>query len=230
MNFAVIDTIKWEDLPNDNHSSKNICIPLQKDLLLTILNKKKISESTQQIKLKIAAEPDFNPLTDINIESLRFGSYNEVNFGRGAKVIKHEKNGNDLIVVFDGRNSGITVDEFAPKLIGRNNNDEMIFGYAKLPDVDYSPAILSSCKPNFDKENQTINLKIDNFGLSNAKNITIEIESDGKIIGKTKINKLEPYQQKDLSIKSKHIDIEDIKNIKLSFVVNNNTIYSNSFN
>ena len=111
INCAVIDTIKWEDLPNDNHSSKNICIPLQKDLLLTILNKKKISESTQQIKLKISAEPDFNTLTDINIESLRFGSYNEVNFGRGAKVIKHEKNGNDLIVVFDGRNSGITVDE-----------------------------------------------------------------------------------------------------------------------
>ena len=28
MNFAVIDTIKWEDLPGDKHSSKNICIPL----------------------------------------------------------------------------------------------------------------------------------------------------------------------------------------------------------
>lgn len=30
MNFAVIDTIKWEDLPGDKHSSKNICIPLNK--------------------------------------------------------------------------------------------------------------------------------------------------------------------------------------------------------
>ena len=30
MNFAVIDTIKWNDLPNDKHSSKNISIPLNK--------------------------------------------------------------------------------------------------------------------------------------------------------------------------------------------------------
>lgn len=30
MNFAVIDTIKWEDHGNDNHSSKNICLPLRK--------------------------------------------------------------------------------------------------------------------------------------------------------------------------------------------------------
>ena len=31
MNFAVIDTIKWNDLPNDKHSSKNISIPLNKE-------------------------------------------------------------------------------------------------------------------------------------------------------------------------------------------------------
>ena len=37
-NFAVIDTIKWEDLPGDRHSSKNISIPLNKGLLLEVLN------------------------------------------------------------------------------------------------------------------------------------------------------------------------------------------------
>lgn len=41
MNFAVIDTIKWNDLPNDKHSSKNICIPLNKGMRLSILNKRK---------------------------------------------------------------------------------------------------------------------------------------------------------------------------------------------
>ena len=34
-NFAVIDTIKWDDKPLDRHSSKNICIPLDPGLLLT---------------------------------------------------------------------------------------------------------------------------------------------------------------------------------------------------
>ena len=38
MNFAVIDTIKWNDLPNDKHSSKNISIPLNKGMLLARMN------------------------------------------------------------------------------------------------------------------------------------------------------------------------------------------------
>ncbi len=37
-NFAVIDTLKHEDKPFDNHSSKNISIPLNPGLLLTVLN------------------------------------------------------------------------------------------------------------------------------------------------------------------------------------------------
>ena len=53
MNFAVIDTIKWEDLPNDSHSSKNICIPLNKGLLLSVLNDKPITSSTKRIEVRI---------------------------------------------------------------------------------------------------------------------------------------------------------------------------------
>ena len=30
MNFAVFDTVKWDDHGNDNHSRKNICIPMNK--------------------------------------------------------------------------------------------------------------------------------------------------------------------------------------------------------
>lgn len=73
MNFAVIDTIKWEDLPNDNHSSKNICIPLNKGLLLSVLNQEPIKPTTRTIEVKIAAEEGFNPQTEVDIESLRFG-------------------------------------------------------------------------------------------------------------------------------------------------------------
>ena len=117
-NFAVIDTLKWEDLPNDRHSSKNISIPLNKGLLLEVLNKKEITASTKHIELRIKAEDGFYPQTDLDVESLRFGSYTEVNFGRGCKVVKSRVDGKDLIVTFKGKGSGITSDEFAPKLIG----------------------------------------------------------------------------------------------------------------
>lgn len=52
-NFAVIDTIKWNDLPNDNHSSKNICIPMNKGMLMEVLNEEPIDGNTRTIEVLI---------------------------------------------------------------------------------------------------------------------------------------------------------------------------------
>ena len=122
MNFAVIDTVKWDDHGNDNHSSKNICIPMNKGMLLSVLNRTPITASTETIRVKVLAEEGFYPLREIDVPSLRFGSYNEVNFGRGCKVVKTEASGKDLILTFDGKGSGITPDEFAPKMIGKDTS------------------------------------------------------------------------------------------------------------
>lgn len=152
MNFAVIDTIKWNDLPNDKHSSKNISVPLNKGMLLSVLNEKEITPSTRTIEVKIAAEEGFHPQTDVDVKSLRFGSFTEVNFGRGCKPVKTKVSGEDLIVVFNAEGSGITSDEFAPKMIGKHRNGNMLYGYARLPYVNYRPALLSARRPVFDKE------------------------------------------------------------------------------
>ncbi|MBE3086089.1 MAG: glycoside hydrolase family protein, partial [Bacteroidetes bacterium] len=100
-NFAVIDVEKNLDRGSDIHSSKNINIPLTIGRLLTILDKKQITASTKTIKVKIAAEPGFNPQTDINIKALQFGEPEAVNYGKGGNVIKTENSGTDLIVTFD---------------------------------------------------------------------------------------------------------------------------------
>src|SRR5699024_9874569 len=71
-NFAVIDVELVDDRANDNHSSKNIGIPIAVGRLLTILNNDPISLDTETIRVKIDAEPDFNPQSDININSLQF--------------------------------------------------------------------------------------------------------------------------------------------------------------
>lgn len=60
-NFAVIDTLKNEDKPNDRHSSKNICLPLNPGVLMTLLDKKPITPQTKEIRLLIKAEPEFDP-------------------------------------------------------------------------------------------------------------------------------------------------------------------------
>lgn len=201
MNFAVIDTIKGCDQPGDRHSSKNICVPLNKGLLLSVLNEQPITASTKRIEVKIKAEPGFSPQTDVDIESLRFGSFTEVNFGRGSKPLKTRKEGDDLIVVFSGKGSGIMPDEFAPKLIGRTTNGELLYGYARLPYVDYAPALLSARRPQYNKDQGLLKLKISNFGLSASRPSLVEVCCGGKVIASGDIKPLSPYEEVELALK-----------------------------
>ncbi len=200
MNFAVIDTIKWDDLPGDRHSSKNICIPLNKGLLLSVLNEKPITPSTKRIEVRIQAETGFHPLTDVDVESLRFGSYTEVNFGRGSKPLRSRADGEDLIVTFSGKGSGITADEFAPKLIGRTTGGDLLYGYARLPYVDYKPALLSACRPWYDAEKKALCVKVENFGLSASRPSEVEVRVGDATLATGEIPALAPYGETDLSL------------------------------
>ncbi|WP_374043918.1 glycoside hydrolase family protein [uncultured Mediterranea sp.] len=201
MNFAVIDTIKWNDLPGDRHSSKNICIPLNKGLLLSVLNAEPITPSTKRIEVRIKAEPGFNPQTDVDVKSLRFGSFTEVNFGRGCKALKTRNERDDLIVVFNGKGSGITADEFAPKLIGRSTKGELLYGYARLPYVDYAPALLSARCPQYDKERGVLKVRVGNWGLSASQQAQVEVLCDGKTVATGQVQALSPYEEVEAVLK-----------------------------
>ena len=209
-NFAVIDTLKHEDKPYDNHSSKNIGIPLNPGLLLTILDEKPITPETRQIRLKIEAEEGFNPQTDIELSSLRFGASSEVNYGRGSTVQKSEKEGNDLIVTFNGNGNGITPDEFAPKLIGRYKNGELLYGYARLPYVEYIEPILSARSPLFGESDKKLSctIEVENFGQVPSKKASIKIESldkNGKkrLVASGKVPALQPYEKTKIRLTTK---------------------------
>ena len=209
MNFAVIDTLKGEDKPHDRHSSKNISIPLNKGLLLEVLNRDSITASTKKIELRIKAEPGFDPQQDVDVSSLRFGSYSEVNFGRGSKPLRTRKEDKDLIVVFSGKHSGITAEEFAPKLIGRDRHGELIFGYAWLPYVDYRPALVSARRPVYAKEEKRINVRVENFGLSDSAPVEVEVWLDGVSLGKQTVSPLKPYASVTVSQTVGDRDVSD---------------------
>lgn len=208
-NFAVIDTLKNEDKPFDNHSSKNISIPLNPGVLLTILDKKPITAQTKTIRLKIQAEDGFNPQTDIDLNSLRFGASTEVNYGRGSKVLKTETDGNDLIVTFDGKGNGMTEDEFAPKLIGKYKNGKMLYGYARLPYIDYIEPILSARAPVFVQSDKGWegNIEVQNFGQVSSQKTSVKIEykKDGKMIkvASATVPALTPYEKTDVRFVTK---------------------------
>ena len=208
-NFAVIDTLKNEDKPFDHHSSKNISIPLNPGLLLTILDEKPITSSTKIIRVKIQAEEGFNPQTDIDVNSLRFGASEEVNYGRGCQVLTTENAGKDLIVTFNGKGNGITKDEFAPKLIGKYKDGRMLYGYARLPYIDYIEPILSARAPVFTKSGKGLEctVEVQNFGQVESKKALVEVgyKKEGKTIkvASGMVPALKPYEKTDILLSAK---------------------------
>jgi hypothetical protein len=175
--FAVIDVLKHNDKGSDNHGSKHICIPLTVGRLLTILNEKRVTAETKAIRVKIAAEDGFDPHTDIALDSLRFGASEEVNFGRGSRVVRTERSGDDLIVTFGGTGNGITEDNFAAKLLGRTSDGKLLFGYARLPELNYLEPALSARAPTIDKKADgfKIDVEVQNFGQVSSEPADIEI-------------------------------------------------------
>lgn len=142
MYLAVLDVPKKQDKGKDNHSSKNIALPLVVGRRLTILNDRKITADTRIIRLQIKAEKGFDPHTDIDIDTLRFGAPEKVDYGHGCKPIKSEKTGKSLVVTFEAIGNGLTDDNFVAKLIGKSATGKLLFGYARLPGVDYSPYVV----------------------------------------------------------------------------------------
>ena len=198
MNFAVIDTLKNEDLPGDRHSSKNICIRMNKGLLLEVLNTEPISARTKKIELRIKGEKDFDPAAEVDVKSLTFGSYKEVNYGRGAKAVKVRQEGNDLIVTFNAKGCGIDSDEWAPKLIGRSKSGKLLWGYAKLPYVNYQPAVLSASAA-YEKDGAQW-VDVENFGLTASEPQTLMVKnSQGREVS-VNVPALQPYGKAKLPL------------------------------
>jgi len=205
--FAVIDTLKHEDKANDNHSSKHICIPLTVGRLLSVLNEDKITSGTSEIIVKIMAEEGFNPQADLDIASLRFGASEEVNFGRGCKVIKTEKSGEDLIVVFEGKGNGFTDNNFAGKLLGKTKSGELLFAYSRLPGVNYLEPALSARLPRFSAATIGCDIKVEvqNFGQVSSNKAKLKIlnstQNEDSIIAEGNIPALQPFEKIQLNLK-----------------------------
>lgn len=194
MNFAVIDTVKSADKANDNHSSKNIVLPLNPGMLMEVLGTEAVTASTASIQVRIKATGDFCPATDVNVQSLRFGVSSLVVYGKGAAATASETDGRDLIVTFPGADTGIAPAEFAPMMLGRDNKGAMIYGYAKMPAVNYTPAILSAMRPAVGADNKAASVIVENFGLSSSAETTVKVSTQsGTLIAEGKGEPIAPY-------------------------------------
>ena len=129
-NFAVIDTIKWDDKPLDRHSSKNICIPLDPGLLLSLVKSEKGKEKKYEVRIR--AEEGFRPQTDLDLSTLRFGSPHEVDYGRGARPVASRLDSDDLILTFKSGDAAFRDDDFAGKILVHRASGRTTFGFVRL--------------------------------------------------------------------------------------------------
>ncbi|WP_283434122.1 glycoside hydrolase family protein [Neorhodopirellula lusitana] len=194
--FAVIDSDKHSDLPNDKHSSKHIIIPLTVERLIEVENEQPITADTREIRVKIQAEDGFDPHTDIDLDSLRFGASQEVSFGRGSRLRKTEKAGRDLVLVFEGQGNGITAENFAGKLQGKTSQGKLLIGWARLPGVSFSEPVLSSLAPKFEYTDEGLEayVEVQNFGQAKSSQSWVEILVDGKVLASGSVRPMKPFE------------------------------------
>lgn len=214
LSLAVMDVAKSEEKANDNHSSKNMVMPLVVEKLITILNEEPITTKTKKIILKIEAEKGFNPQKDLDIKSLRFGSNQLVNYGKGCKAVETQKNGKNLIVTFKGEN-GINHRDFDFKLLGKIKSGNLLYGYALLPGRSIEEASLISLPITLNGVNgrKVLESAIENCGLSNSKNCEAEIREYSntglRILKTIEIPTLKPYQNSQISIPVDNVNADN---------------------
>ena len=78
--------------------SRNVSFSLEPDLDVRLINKKPITDAVQKLEILVKGNDRFNPLTDLDLPTLRAGSPLEVNRGGGGIVVESKPQGKDLAV------------------------------------------------------------------------------------------------------------------------------------
>jgi len=232
-NFAVIDVPKEKDKGNDNHSSKNITIPLNPGLLITLLDKQMPTDKTKTLQLKIQAEPGFDPLEAVDVKSLRFGASDQVNFGGGCKALNATREGKDLVVTFDATGHGITKEEFAPKLIGKSKDGKLLYGYTGVPWLSDRESILSARMPVF-ADDDKVHLTVENFGevhSEQAKMYLYQLHNGQRtLIASADLTPVEPFGATRMTLATeKSFAVNGIHDFKIVIKADNDTMLDFDF-
>lgn len=225
LTLGVIDVGKYVDFGNDKHSSKHVVLPLEVERLVAILNTEPISTKTKEVKIRIKAENDFNPVKDIDVNSLRLGSSNSVNYGGGAKPIRTNVENGDLLVVFARKGMEILDDNYDLKLLGKSTNGSIIFAYALLPGFSEDPASLVTLPIKIEEKDdkQVLLTSVENFGLKNSSPCQVKIfrnyAQKREIIKELAIPSLEPYEEYKIEV-----SVNDNKNVEYeAMIINSKT-------
>lgn len=121
-NFAVIDCIKNQDRGSDNHSSKNITVPVNPGRRIETFRR-----TRKGWEARIRSERGFNAQKDVDVDSLILGPQSFVAFGQGVKAIDSYPVAKDLVVVFPA----IEINDPVIEILGRETSGRLLFATAR---------------------------------------------------------------------------------------------------
>ncbi len=201
MLFAVIDSTKHDDKPNDNHSSKAIVVEVSTPR--TVL----VKRSGDRFRVALERDKNFDPVKDVDPTSLRFGAPSQVDFGRTAAPLSTRVNGSHLIAEFSAADCGFQPTDRTAKLLAHDHEGGIVFGYAALPGEPTEYPMLSAHgsvnAEAINADTRKLTVQVENFGLATSAATTVSLQirpSDGEATAFTApLPPLEPYASADLS-------------------------------
>lgn len=208
MNFAVIDTIKWNDIPGDHHSSKNICIPVRRDLKISL---EKVT--SRHIYISVFPEEGFDPCSDLDAVTVRLGAANDVNIGKGISPVRSFKKEGRLILTFAKKS---LVSPSTLKFIGTDRSGNVHSAYVNYPESRMQRSILSPGKTTYDKNTGLIKVEVTNFGLSESCKCRAVIRAGMTRLGILDVDPLRPYESVVLKLKA--TDLSDDAQMSVEIV------------
>ena len=105
----------------------------------------------------------------------------------------------------------------------------MLYGYARLPYVDYQPALLSARRPVYDKGKGELRLEVQNFGLSASKAVEVEVRSGRNCLGRVQAGALQPYETVNLSLKPASASFDEKSGYEVVFLQDGVEVEKNVF-
>ena len=115
------------------------------------------------------------------------------------------------------------------KMIGKDKKGNMLYGYARLPYVNYRPALLSARRPLFDKEKGGLKVEIQNFGLSASEPTEVEVICNGSSQGRIALKTLQPYEIECLMFDSDMLLSDDNASYEVVFFQEGKEVERNKF-
>ena len=102
--------------------------------------------------------------------------------------------------------SGITDDNSAAKLLGKTTHGKLLYGYARLPWLNYLEPALSACMPTFGQKEDgfDIAVEVQNFGHASSEPADIKIvySTDDQVVevAAGTVPSLKPFQKTNVEL------------------------------